>query len=96
MPARDEGLLNEGHDIGAVSDQGEVITLRQTALQTLTLGCRTFSELADDPTGGPLADRPLPSGWPTLEAKICARLGERSDVETSPPREIAQSARVNA
>ena len=96
MPARDEGLLNEGHDISAVSDQGEVITLRQTALQTLTLACRTFSELADDPTEGPLADRPLPSGWPIIEVKICARLGERSDIETAPPREVAQRARVNA
>ena len=56
--------LNEGHYVGAFSDQGEVITMSpgdlwitftssgtfdKTALQTLIRGNRTFSELADDP-----------------------------------------------
>ena len=56
--------LNEGHYIGAFSDQGEVITMSpgdlwitfhssgtsdKTALQTLIRGSRTFSELAEYP-----------------------------------------------
>ena len=56
--------LNDGHYIGAYSDQGEVITMSpsdlwitfrssgtfdMTALQTLIRGSRTFSQLAEDP-----------------------------------------------
>ena len=65
MTARDVGLLNDGHHIGAFSDQGEVITMNRgdlwithtsskafgrTALQTVILGWRTLSDLADDST----------------------------------------------
>ena len=91
--------LNEGHYIGAFSDQGEVITMSagdlwitfnssgtfdNTALQTLIRGCRTFSELAEDPHRFDLAicrpaelmagqtsrgSRTRPPGWHLLFAQ---------------------------
>jgi hypothetical protein len=50
LPARDDGLLNDGHYIGAFSDQGEIITMNPGDLWITLTSSKAVDKTARRPS----------------------------------------------